>query len=947
MNFGILGLILETQTKLPITLSLYRLLIFLFAFLSVYVMPAQQYSWNRIGLEEGLPTASINDICEGPEGFVWMASEGAGLLRFDGYAFENYGLQDFPVLEEVVFDSLSGKLFFHDGRSLWSYDGFQFEIVRHFTNRIEQIMAGPEGLLINADANLWYNQSDSIRTLGMSTTPNSQLIKSEKGLFLYDGVAVHSLSQNKSNWVLEPFLDSLFLPSLFEDLPDSLGNPMQWAWENGYTIAVYSSGLKLFKEKRQILNASYGLVPSLPKKLFLSTSNTLLMVAEQGLYQLSSPWETFYPRQTPILALGNLNGQIYLSTALGLESIGAGVKRNFSENLGLILSMKPFQSELILGTERGLIAFDPSTGNRRNLGVGGFVFSLHADGDTLWIGSSDGIWSYRANQAQAQLEFDSETLEGASIYRIKGSHKAKLWFASYTRGIWSLEDGSLQKIDQIGNFAMDSINFSAFELLAEGRLAMASLGEGLFLFDPKGGSRKHFDLKSLEFAEIRDLIELGGQLWLGTNKGLLALNDVEQKKEGKERVNLNFFGGPVSSQGLLQKGDSLLSAGQNGIHVWDVPSLESQAWGSQLGIINIDLLGQATDSLKDVMGYREAFSAISLDLNLNYNQNYLRFNYSLRTLFHPEWVQYRYRLRGQSIEWTYAGTRREALFTDLKAGDYHFEVQARYPWQEWVLEAPTYHFKIHTAFWRTWWFWTLVVVLIGTVLYLWLNDRYRRAAERLKLENELMEMERKALRLQMNPHFIFNALDSISSFIFKKDPKQAVRYLNNFAKLMRLTLESSMEHVHPVETEVSILKNYLELEKLRFSEKFDYEIEVDEKIDYDVGLPPMLIQPHVENAILHGIKPKDGNGFVRISFSREGDQLCCIVDDDGIGREKAKDLPGKKAHRSMATQINKDRIALLKRSIDELIDLRIIDKHNQAGQATGTTVIIRLPAQEL
>lgn len=947
MNFPILRLILETLTKLPIALSLNRFLLFVVVLISGYYANAQQYHFDRIGLEEGLPTATINDICEGPNGFIWMASEGAGLLRFDGYSFENYGLDAFPVLEEIVYDGLGKRLYFHDGRTLWSYDGSAFEDVWQANISINQILSTPKGLLIHADSRLWYRSVDSIYDLNIGLTSDSKIFASQLGVFYTHENEMYELKFSESNW--EPLLisDSIFLPSIYPDLPKSLGNPMRCKWENGFTLAIYPDGLRLFGAGKMLLQMPYGLVGALPKETFISTSSTLILVGDQGLYRISSPWESHYPRQLPILSMSHLQGQVYFSTALGLEALGEGLTDNLFENLGLILTMTPFQEELILGTELGLIALNPNTGDRRNLGVGGFVFSLHTDGETLWIGSSDGIWSYSSGQTKASLQFDSDVIEGASIFRIRGSQETRLWFASYTRGIWKLESGNLEQLDRIGDFALDSISFSAFDLLDDGQLALASLAQGLFVFDLNEGLRSHYDLRSLEFAEIRDLLRLDNQLWLGTNKGLLALNDVQQKMEGKEGASLHFFGGPVSTQGLLRKGDSLISAGDQGIFVWNVPALERQAWGSQLGIINIDLLGQDGDSLADLMEEREPFSNIPLELDLNYKQNYLRFNYSLRTLFYPDWVQYRYRLRGQSQNWTYAGARREALFTDLKAGDYHFEVQARYPWQDWVLQGPNYHFVIHTAFWRTWWFWTLLALSAGLMAYLWLRDRYRRAAERLKLENELMEMERKALRLQMNPHFIFNALDSISSFIFKKDPKQAVRYLNNFAKLMRLTLESSMEHVHPVETEVSILKNYLELEKLRFSDKFDYQIEVDDEIDYDVGLPPMLIQPHVENAILHGIKPKEGKGFLKISFTKEEDQLCCVVDDDGIGREKAKSLPGKKAHRSMATQINKDRIELLKRSIDEFIDLQIVDKHNQAGDAAGTTVIIRLPAQEL
>ena len=156
-----------------------------------------------------------------------------------------------------------------------------------------------------------------------------------------------------------------------------------------------------------------------------------------------------------------------------------------------------------------------------------------------------------------------------------------------------------------------------------------------------------------------------------------------------------------------------------------------------------------------------------------------------------------------------------------------------------------------------------------------------------------------------------------------------------------------MEHVHPVETELSILKNYLELEKLRFNDKFEYELELDEDIDYDVGLPPMLIQPHVENAILHGLKPLTKPGLLKISFKVDGDNLCCIIDDNGVGRSAKKSELSTKGHRSMATQINKDRIALLQRSIKGEVALKIIDKMDENGKACGTTVIIKLPIQNI
>ena len=295
--------------------------------------------------------------------------------------------------------------------------------------------------------------------------------------------------------------------------------------------------------------------------------------------------------------------------------------------------------------------------------------------------------------------------------------------------------------------------------------------------------------------------------------------------------------------------------------------------------------------------------------------------------------------------WLVDGEGRQCFLTFLQAS-YEFQAQVTRPGEAWGEDdAPVYSIQNHASHLaRDGGLYCLALLLIGGIVILvYPTDRLERINQRLAPgEYSLMDMERKALRLQMNPHFIFNALDSISSFIFKNDVEQAVRYLNNFAKLMRLTLESSMEHLHPVESEVSILKNYLELEKLRFQGKLEYEIEVSDEIDFDVGIPPMLIQPHVENAILHGIKPKEDKGKVSIRFNLEGDSLICEVEDDGIGRARSRDMQKRQDHRSMATQINRDRLELLKKSLGGEVEIQIIDKK----EPTGTLVRISLPAEQ-
>jgi len=153
----------------------------------------------------------------------------------------------------------------------------------------------------------------------------------------------------------------------------------------------------------------------------------------------------------------------------------------------------------------------------------------------------------------------------------------------------------------------------------------------------------------------------------------------------------------------------------------------------------------------------------------------------------------------------------------------------------------------------------------------------------LTLQKELAEYEQKALHLQMNPHFVFNCLGSISSFIVQNGTHSAVKYLAKFSKLMRLTLEYSKQSLIPIDKEIQSLENYLELEQLRFNHKFLFTITKDKAIEDDIALPPLLLQPFVENAIIHGVIPSKETGTISIAFFIEQQHLVCIIKDTGIG----------------------------------------------------------------
>ena len=223
----------------------------------------------------------------------------------------------------------------------------------------------------------------------------------------------------------------------------------------------------------------------------------------------------------------------------------------------------------------------------------------------------------------------------------------------------------------------------------------------------------------------------------------------------------------------------------------------------------------------------------------------------------------------------------------------------------------------------------LVVVLIlgGTVIIQRRNFEHRQS---------VTDMEQKLLRLQMNPHFIFNALASIQTYILQSNTKESVSYLSRFAKLMRQILEHSREEFITVKEEVDMLRNYIEIQQLRFRERFDYQIEIDSDIDTEASrIPPLFAQPFIENAIEHGFKEKEAGGLLTIRFLKGVNSIQLHVIDNGVGI--AGETAGK-AHRSMATIITRERLQLLSKRFRQAFSLEVDSKEDE-----GTVARLSLP----
>ncbi|WP_452221114.1 tetratricopeptide repeat-containing sensor histidine kinase [Lacinutrix salivirga] len=219
--------------------------------------------------------------------------------------------------------------------------------------------------------------------------------------------------------------------------------------------------------------------------------------------------------------------------------------------------------------------------------------------------------------------------------------------------------------------------------------------------------------------------------------------------------------------------------------------------------------------------------------------------------------------------------------------------------------------------------------------------------KRLTLEKELAEYEQKALHLQMNPHFIFNCLGAISGFIINNGTDHAIKYLSKFSKLMRLTLEYSQESLIPIGKEIESLQNYLELEKLRFNNSFEFTITKSESIEDAVAIPPLLLQPIVENAIIHGIIPKKEKGNLTITFSTENDMIICEVIDDGVGIENSikKKENSVQIHKSMALDIIKKRLKMITQVANKKASIKSEQRNATNTNSDGTKVVMSLPVQ--
>lgn len=239
----------------------------------------------------------------------------------------------------------------------------------------------------------------------------------------------------------------------------------------------------------------------------------------------------------------------------------------------------------------------------------------------------------------------------------------------------------------------------------------------------------------------------------------------------------------------------------------------------------------------------------------------------------------------------------------------------------------------------------VAVLAIGLLIIFYSREQIRRQKEKAVLIQQNLTTERDLLQLQMNPHFIFNALNSIQSFISENNSFEAEMFLSKFARLMRYYLDSSSKRWVDFNDEIQAIELNLELEKLRLNNQFEFKTVVDASVEPDeIQIPPMLLQPFIENAIKHGLRPKKSDGMLELGFKQGKDYLFCYVEDNGVGREAAAQLKGKKPeHESKGVELTRGRLSALSPKNNDRKILSIIDLKDKSGIAKGTRVELFVP----
>ena len=577
------------------------------------------------------------------------------------------------------------------------------------------------------------------------------------------------------------------------------------------------------------------------------------------------------------------------------------------------------------------------------------VQSIYEDRENiLWVGTYGGGLNRfdRENGEFTHYEHksgDSVSLSSDIIKVIFEDSKERFWIGTL-EGLNQFER-STGKCTRFVNDPQDPNSISNNEIQCiyedkEGILWISTFGGGLNRFDPETHVfRAYKEEDGLPHNSLYDILpDDKGNLWISTSRGLTKFNP--QTEDFRNYDSRDGLQGEDFNDGAYYKSESgeMFFGGTNGFNGFYPDSVHDNPHVPPIVITNFQKFNKDV-SLSDPV-YQTNM------LNLSYKDYVFSLEFAALDFAFPEKNQYAYKMEGFEEEWNYSKNRRFVTYTNLDPGHYTFRVKGSNNDGIWNEAGTALSIYISPPFWKTWWFTTMSSGLIFSFILLLITRIKSRERKMAEIDRKISDLKMQALASQMKPHFVFNIINSIQYLISDNEQRTALDNMSKFAKLLRLSLDSSLKTTISVTEELNFLSLYLELEQFRFENKFKYQIDIDPGIDSDnTEIPVMCIQPFVENAVIHGLSHKEQDGELKVSFSDQGKELFCEVRDNGPGINKSLQLKKNKQnnHRSLGMRITEERLRLLSGKLDNENIVKIRDLSENGGEGTGTLIKIRLP----
>jgi ligand-binding sensor domain-containing protein/two-component sensor histidine kinase len=636
------------------------------------------------------------------------------------------------------------------------------------------------------------------------------------------------------------------------------------------------------------------------------------------------------------------------------------MQHQLPEERGLVWSFAEMSDgKVLVGQENGwLSVFDPEKGvftarlHSPQFGDQTLMTMLPEGDSAVWIGLyKKGLvrWSPGVNKVTAYPSLLEYVKHPITIMDITRQQDSILWIATSDAGLIRFNTVT-GNVSQSTVFLQDKLtisNITCLDFLDDTTL-LAGTDHGLWIYNTQKQEGQPLMINGALFDEWVLDIERNGTTaaWFTTQHGFYRFNSEKRTIETFIQTGDIIDNNRKVRRAIIHLHDGRLMVGASDhFVVFDPATLRVAPPPPDVTIIGL----RATDSSINMGAVSSRYAPVTL----SHKQNFISIEFkSLQ--YHNEAVGYLYQLEGVDEEWVKAEGLLIARYTNLPPGSYVFKVRSVGPTGTFSAGITTLPVNILPAFWQTTWFRVLCVLLVTILLYVYFKLRVnavrKEARRRAAIQQQMAQLEMKALRAQMNPHFIFNALNSIQTFMMKSETEQALSYLSRFARLIRNVLDNTQLNSIPVSKELKMMENYLELEKLRFGDQFSYSITVDALLDPDfTDIPTMILQPFVENAIWHGLLHKKEEGRLAITFHKMGEKvLLCVIEDNGIGREKAAaQRQPDNEHHSRGLQITQDRLALYNRRFDLDATFDMEDLYDEDGLPCGTRVNVWFPLSEV